>query len=58
MPETETFYQAMNRLDREIERDRKISDRLFISLLGTIFLVLALAFYLLHSQLHQTHISS
>ena len=52
----ETQYEQMKRLDQGIERDRKITDRLFISLMGAIFLVLAFAFYLLHLQLHQIQI--
>jgi hypothetical protein len=57
MPTEETFHQAMQRLDRAAERDRKISDRLFIGLLGIIFLGLALSFYLLHLQIQQTHVA-
>ena len=56
-PEPETFYQAMKRLDREIERDKKMSDRYYTGLLGVIFLGLALAFFLLHIQLSLTHVA-
>lgn len=56
MDTPETQYEQMKRLDQAIERDRKLTDRLFITLMGGAFLAFALAFYLLHLQLHQIQI--
>lgn len=53
----ETHHEAVKRLDQQIERDRKLSNRFYITLMGTVFLILALAFYLLHLQIQQSHIA-
>lgn len=57
MDTPETQYQQMKKLDRGIEHDRKLSSRLYITLMGAVFLILALAFYLLHLQIQQSHIA-
>lgn len=53
----ETQYEQMKRLDQGIERDRKLTDALFIALVGGLLLAFGLLFYLLHLQIHQSHIA-
>ncbi len=54
---SETQHEQMKRIDAQIERDRKLADRFFLAAMGMIFLLLAAAFYLLHSELTQIHIA-
>jgi hypothetical protein len=53
MDHPETDFQAMKRLDAQVERDRKITDRLFIAAMGALFVGFGLLFFLLHLLLRQ-----
>lgn len=45
---SETLYDAMKRLDREVEQTAKINDRLYVAGMGAVFVALGLLFFLLH----------
>jgi hypothetical protein len=57
MDNNETFPQAIKRLDCGIERDRKLGNLCYTLVMGFVFVAIGLAFFLLHLQLHQSHLA-